>query len=231
MAPKKKEDEFPTMVPLSTIGDLIKAANSAVLLPDLNAFDGNMSTAEAKEWLRSVEKPRRDRKLERRTKARNSSEITNESSAELNLIDKWQRFSSRVQGDKEPAVEYIFEKLRLANEVDASIYESKGSVCAGLKSEAMASFLRGFDYNTLAEWSHRLREFENYKPECSIREQQNEASSFNATKSEKIKCFNCNREADHLARDCPLPKKPKFCTGCKTEGHGKKDCPKNSSED
>ena len=158
---KKKSEEFSDtkQVPLSAVNDLVRAANSAVLLPNIAKFNGETSPAEAKEWLRTIkaqatiaqwvdkQKLETARRLLTDTGKAwyllNADEIEtwndfcklffdNFVGEEDSVIDKWERFQSHVQKEKESPREYVLDKLRLVKDVNASVRESKASVCASL---------------------------------------------------------------------------------------------------
>ncbi|XP_065209072.1 uncharacterized protein LOC135837650 [Planococcus citri] len=247
-------------VSFEQVSELVRAASSAVLLPDLQKFNGEGSTAEAKEWLRSLEaqatiagwneKQKLEtarRMLERAAKSwylLNADDIESwkdfrklfyESFVgedDANVVDKFQRFNDREQKDDESAVEYILEKLRLGKDIGASVPDCKNAVCAGLTSSEMASYLRGFDYKKSADYLKRVREFQTYKGKTSEKNEKSSEADSTAVSSkqgDKVVCYNCNEVGDHLAKNCPKPKKPKFCSNCKSEGHRKSECTVNGN--
>ncbi|KAL6957082.1 hypothetical protein U1Q18_046104 [Sarracenia purpurea var. burkii] len=163
MAPKKgNEDPVANMqISMEAIVELVRAANSTVPLPDLRKFSGETSTAEAKEWLRSLESQaiigrwNESQKLETARRMLDKTALSwyhltadniktwkdfqklfqeafigNQDS----VIDRYERFTARIQKDDESASEYILEKLRLAKDIGASVQESKNAVCSGLHS-------------------------------------------------------------------------------------------------
>ncbi|XP_065223686.1 uncharacterized protein LOC135847881 [Planococcus citri] len=46
------------------------------------------------------------------------------------------------------------------------------------------------------------------------------------------RCYNCFQVTNHMARNCPELKRPKYCSICKTEGHSRTECmtPKPNTE-
>ncbi|XP_065221214.1 uncharacterized protein LOC135846184 [Planococcus citri] len=205
---KTKRNQSPPFSPskvdlsMNTVSEIVQAASSAVLLPEISKFTGEVSATEAKEWLKSVENQgliggwNNLQKLETAkrllTKAAKSWYLLNADDIKSwsdfrscfwetfigeddgNVVDKWERFSARCQQDNESSIEYIFDKLRLAKDVGASVAESKNAVCAGFKSEDMANYLRIYDYSKAADWSKRLREFESSKSKPDVAESENE---------------------------------------------------------
>ena len=68
----------------------------------------------------------------------------------------------------------------------------------------------------------RLKYFEN-----KIERQQTSAPNWTR---EKKKCFICGKSENHLAKNCPLKLKPKFCSFCRMNNHREEDCFKKYPE-
>ncbi|CAG7817144.1 unnamed protein product [Allacma fusca] len=199
-------------IPIDTVSEIVRAASSAVLLPNIPHFTGEVSSTEAKQWLNSIENQatiagwNNIQKLEAAKrlllKAAKTWYLLSADDiktwydfrqqfsetfigSETNVVDKWERFSLRAQNENESPIEYIFDKLRLAKDVGASVTDSKNAVCSGFKNEEMANFLRVYDYSKAADWTRRLREFQSSKPSLNRPSSPSDSSSDNDSNSEE----------------------------------------------
>ncbi|XP_064470188.1 uncharacterized protein LOC135384937 [Ornithodoros turicata] len=164
-------------------------------------------------------------------------------------VNKFDEMRRRVQGKDESILAYFMDKMHLCKRCGLSDIQSKEQILLGVIDRTTYQMLMPKQYACLEDLLRDLRRSDGLERERrdhfggSKQASTSDSKTAKATTSQqkpahqkggmwapardkqgRVKCFNCNEYANHLAADCPKEKRTKFCTKCMQSGHGKRDC-------